>query len=808
MRSGIHFSEEYTDPEPPRCACSSRRPGGARWSRRTCRTPCTPPRAMWWRARGTAARSSTASLSVTVTRRAGSASVPRRMAGPISELVWGAARRGEDADDLRRRGLGHARRRAARRRRTWPGSGDAAGRRPSRATAGRPRRVAAGGVDAGRRHPRRLRRVDEWTGRPRRSVPQPVLVQPALGDVRRAGVSRSDADVNPGQPHRRCEDVVGGWSRVPGDARTDTLAAFDGGGGDATGTRRSRRCSRAAGCGRGRLPSSNDRLTPRPHHGADVGLAADPAGAEPARWSPGRGRGSVSAGCTRPSWRTPAPGCPAANSCAPPACSCRGRRDAAAPMSRTSTGPGGRHRLRHRAVAPAGGPRRPRRRRRPRVVLRHAVLAISRAVTSGSAPSGPTRSPDGGGEGHGQGHGGDGSAASCATSPVTSTAGRGGHRPRCREPQDASALVRGWSARSSHAPPPGTVRGRCRTTRRGCGAEPRRGEHPPGLPGRRDRSRPRAAGAAAGEPAASLSRWNSSSARPAHARPGTRARCWTSRRAVRCPATGCGTSDRRPRATGRRRCGGVDPAGTARAGGRRTPGPNRRPGCRSAGRWDRRGRDGHDRPARLQRARTSLRRPGRSACVVAVEWAPHRTGTGSRRPAPGPVRGPAGPCAPCGGGRVRRPGVVDLPFGVQETAALGRAWRPRPRSALERYDQEHDGELVASLAAFLTRTALEAAAARLGVTGLVSHRLRKIEQLTDRSLDSATTAPSPGAGRPRWPRAEPAMTLPFCVGDLRASTRRDCRRRARTGASSAHRADAAKEIGDAGIRTESEKGRR
>jgi purine catabolism regulator len=83
-------------------------------------------------------------------------------------------------------------------------------------------------------------------------------------------------------------------------------------------------------------------------------------------------------------------------------------------------------------------------------------------------------------------------------------------------------------------------------------------------------------------------------------------------------------------------------------------------------------------------------------------------------------------------------GVVDLLFGVQETAALadlaGHVLGP-----LERYDQAHDGELVASLAAFLTHNGhWEAAAAQLGVhRHSLRHRVRKIEQLTDRSLDSA-----------------------------------------------------------------------
>jgi purine catabolism regulator len=82
--------------------------------------------------------------------------------------------------------------------------------------------------------------------------------------------------------------------------------------------------------------------------------------------------------------------------------------------------------------------------------------------------------------------------------------------------------------------------------------------------------------------------------------------------------------------------------------------------------------------------------------------------------------------------------VVDLLFGVQETAALADL-AAHVLGPLERYDQEHDGELVASLAAFLTHNGhWEAAAARLGVhRHSLRHRVRKIEQLTDRSLDSA-----------------------------------------------------------------------
>jgi len=62
-----------------------------------------------------------------------------------------------------------------------------------------------------------------------------------------------------------------------------------------------------------------------------------------------------------------------------------------------------------------------------------------------------------------------------------------------------------------------------------------------------------------------------------------------------------------------------------------------------------------------------------------------------------------------------------------------------PLGPLERYDQEHDGELVNSLAEFLTHNGhWEAAAARLGVhRHSLRHRVRKIEQLTNRSLDSA-----------------------------------------------------------------------
>jgi DNA-binding PucR family transcriptional regulator len=83
-------------------------------------------------------------------------------------------------------------------------------------------------------------------------------------------------------------------------------------------------------------------------------------------------------------------------------------------------------------------------------------------------------------------------------------------------------------------------------------------------------------------------------------------------------------------------------------------------------------------------------------------------------------------------------GVVDLLFGAQESAALADL-SAHVLGPLERYDREHDGELVRSLAEFLTHNGhWEAAAARLGVhRHSLRYRVRKIEQLTDRSLDSA-----------------------------------------------------------------------
>ena len=74
MRSGIRFSWEYAD-RAPRCASSSRPPGGARWSRPTCPTPRIPTSPRWWRRASTGLRLSTAPARRTCW--AGSASAPR-----------------------------------------------------------------------------------------------------------------------------------------------------------------------------------------------------------------------------------------------------------------------------------------------------------------------------------------------------------------------------------------------------------------------------------------------------------------------------------------------------------------------------------------------------------------------------------------------------------------------------------------------------------------------------------------------------------------------------------------------------------
>jgi purine catabolism regulator len=83
-------------------------------------------------------------------------------------------------------------------------------------------------------------------------------------------------------------------------------------------------------------------------------------------------------------------------------------------------------------------------------------------------------------------------------------------------------------------------------------------------------------------------------------------------------------------------------------------------------------------------------------------------------------------------------GVVDLLFGGQDAATLADLCA-HVLGPLQHYDREHDGELVASLAEFLHHNGhWEAAAARLGVhRHSLRYRIRKIEQLTGRSLDSA-----------------------------------------------------------------------
>jgi purine catabolism regulator len=83
-------------------------------------------------------------------------------------------------------------------------------------------------------------------------------------------------------------------------------------------------------------------------------------------------------------------------------------------------------------------------------------------------------------------------------------------------------------------------------------------------------------------------------------------------------------------------------------------------------------------------------------------------------------------------------GLVDLLFGGHDVAALGDL-SGHVLGPLQRYDREHDGRLVASLTEFLHHNGhWEAAAARLGVhRHSLRYRIRKIEQLTGRSLDSA-----------------------------------------------------------------------
>jgi purine catabolism regulator len=83
-------------------------------------------------------------------------------------------------------------------------------------------------------------------------------------------------------------------------------------------------------------------------------------------------------------------------------------------------------------------------------------------------------------------------------------------------------------------------------------------------------------------------------------------------------------------------------------------------------------------------------------------------------------------------------GTYRLLLTLQEPDAL-RAFADSVLAALDRYDQEHDGELLPSLRAFLEHNARwEAAAAELYVhRHTLRYRVRKIEELTGRDLSSS-----------------------------------------------------------------------
>ena len=247
MRSGIRFSEEYTDPNAEVRVLEQ----AARWSPLV--TPDLPDSMYPYLTMLVAAREhggafeyrscETDVLGWVCERAAG-----RRMADLIGELLWaplGAAQDAEITCDV----VGSAMHDGG----VCATTADLArfgvmlldgGRAGDRQVV--PEEWLRGRVDAGRRHPRRLRRLHERSGLPRRLVPQPVLVQPAPARRRPdlPGHQRADALRQPGHAHRRREDLVLAGRAGRGDAAGHAGRLRRGGRG-ADGRRPSRRCSPA-----------------------------------------------------------------------------------------------------------------------------------------------------------------------------------------------------------------------------------------------------------------------------------------------------------------------------------------------------------------------------------------------------------------------------------------------------------------------------------------------------------------------------------------------------------------------------------